>query len=224
MAFWVPFHGWMRFDHLDVCDGLTAAFTIGYRFKNFGLDEWTARFDQFKDGEEAARKGGDNMMLEAIPRLVEKLGFEKSKMAFVPALTSDEQIAFRDGVLSGIAEFCGEYFRYAEFEREAITKNPHKSLRTSESAEERRQILDAANFQSERIDADIVFIIDDFITTGETLSHIAQAIHKSNMEISEIYGIALGKNETHGYDHQAKSNGHVPEEWAEYWEEGARIN
>ena len=226
MVDWKRCHGWMKYDSLDVNLALSGSFTIGYRFKD-GFDEWTRRFNGFKNGNQAARKGGKNLMTVAIPHLLENMKVDKLKMAFVPALTSREERASNEGVLSWIAEFCGEYFSNADFAREAIRKDAHESLRPHNIAK-RQVILDAANFRAGRIDAEIIFVIDDFITTGSTLSRIARTIRASNREVEYIYGIAFGKNETlefHRNRHNTElTNDHVPDEWADEWKRGEKAN
>ena len=85
-------------------------------------------------------------------------------------------------------------------------------------------ILDDAHCQSDGMDPENVAIFDDFIARGATLSRDARAIRDSNMEIDNIYGIALGKNERRGYGLPASSNNHVPEECTDLRDECARGN
>lgn len=222
MTLWAKFEEWMRFDNLDVYDdSLSGAFTIGYRFINDEFENWTRRFNKFKEGRNSAYEGCKNMIPDIVEPLVEKLELNTSSTTFVPALTSEECIASPSGILSWIAGVCAERST-GNFEREAIGKNPHEPLHKAGSAGKRSQILDEANYHSVSIDAENAIIFDDFITRGETLSHIARAIRRSNMEIKNIYGIALGKNERRGYYLQARSNDHVSVDWADLWEEGAR--
>ena len=66
-------------------------------------------------------------------------------------------------------------------------------------------------------------IIDDFITRGYTLSHMAQAIQDTNPEIS-VYGIALAKTDRREYHRKLYgkelSNNHIPPKWETLWNQG----
>ena len=112
-----------------------------------------------------------------------------------------------------------------EFVRDAITKKVHRPLHNTTNANRRREILDNAGYKSRKFrDKDIV-IFDDFITRGDTLSHIAQAIHAKNQEVS-VYGVALGKTERRAYHKNwfgvDLSNDHVPEKWDILWKRGEK--
>jgi len=220
MPNWNPFHGWMAFRYLDVNAGLTRSFTIGYRLTDDGADEWTARFNRFKAKKRPAIGGGVNMMTTTVPLLVRRLGLDPSRTVFIPALSSSETIASERGVLSVMARACAEAAGTA-FAPDAITKNAHQPLHNVYNADRRREILDEAEYKSERIRAENILIFDDFITRGDTLSHIAQAIHEANRRVS-VYGVALGKTERCSYHRERFgveiSNDHVPAMWAALWE------
>ena len=90
-------------------------------------------------------------------------------------------------------------------------------------AETRNEILDKANYQSKLIKAENILIIDDFITRGDTLSHMAQAIHETNPGIS-VYGVALAKTgrcafHREWYGKELLDN-HVPCKWETLWNQG----
>lgn len=222
MPQWEPFHGWMAFRYLDVNAGLTRSFTIGYRLTDDGADSWTARFNRFKEKNRAAIRGGLNLMTTAVPLLVRQLGLDPSKTVSVPALSSSETVASEKGVLSVMANACAKAAGLS-FVADAITKNAHQPLHNVYDADRRREILDGAGYRSGKIRARNILIFDDFITRGDTLSHIAQAIHQVNQGIS-VYGVGLGKTERRAY-HRDRfgveiSNDHVPEKWETLWEEG----
>jgi len=222
MAHWKPFHGWMAFRYLDVNAGLTRSFTIGYRFTDDGADGWTARFNKFKAKRQAAIRGGVNLMRTAVPLLVRRLGLDPSRTVFVPALSSSETVASEKGVLSVLTRCCAKAAN-AGFALDAITKKPHRPLHNIYNSGRRREILDEADYKSRRIRAENILIFDDFITRGDTLSHIAQAIHEANRGVN-VYGVGFGKTERRAY-HRDRfgveiSNDHVPEKWETLWEEG----
>ena len=221
MAYWTAFHGWMAFNDLDHGDGLTRTFTIGYRFTDDDADEdWTKRFNRFKKKEHNAVRGGAALMRRAVPCLVGKLGLDAARTVFVPALSSHETGASIDGVLWRLTRDCA-HAANARAARNAVTKEAHEPLHGHFRADKRREILDEAAFRSRTIlNADSVVVFDDFITTGNTLSHIARAVLEVNPDVG-VYGIGLGKTERLGYHRKkfdrALSNGHVPAKWAQTW-------
>ncbi|MCY4196100.1 MAG: hypothetical protein OXD33_04155 [Rhodobacteraceae bacterium] len=121
MHTWKQFHGWMELYNLDQGHGLTQAYTIGYRFIDRHDDMWTKRFNDFKKKHRPALRGGAGLMRSTVPELVRKLGINTTKIAFVPGLSSNENIASSSGVLSRLTHFCAEKTN-VKFIRNAITK------------------------------------------------------------------------------------------------------
>ncbi|MYD15232.1 MAG: phosphoribosyltransferase [Gemmatimonadetes bacterium] len=223
MLGWSEFHGWMAFDELSQDDGVTRAFTIGYRLTDDREDPWTARFNAFKEKERVALRGAAAMMRDAVPclvgGLVEDFGLDRTKTVFVPALSSGETVASPRGVLWRLTQFCAGRAA-VRFAGDRITKKAHEKLHMHTDAASRTAILAAADFTSEAIRADNVLILDDFITSGNTMSHLAGAILKRNPGL-RIFAVALGKTERirywrerHGVD---ISNEHVPPKWERSW-------
>ena len=106
---------------------------------------------------------------------------------------------------------------------DAITKQPHRPIHGIYNAADRQAVLDEAEYEAANIDSDSILVFDDFITRGDTLSHIAQAILGSNPHAT-VYGVALGKAERRAY-HRDRfgieiSNDHVPQKWNTLWEQG----
>ena len=225
MTDWKPFHDWMELKNLDVQKGLTNCFTIGYRFTDHGTDKWTARFNRFKFANSvcsAAIYGAITLMKVSVPILVDSLTLKSSKTVFIPALSSSETIASKNGVISNMTRLCAKEANI-DFVRDAITKQEHTPLHRYSKAETRKEILDNANYKSKRINAENILIIDDFITRGDTLSHIAQAIHETNPGIS-VYGVALAKTDRCAFHREwygkELSNNHVPRKWETLWNQG----
>ena len=212
---------------LDVNIGLVGSFVIGYRFTDDydASDEWTNRFERFKQKRKLAVYGAVNLMKTAVPILMNNLGIDESKATFIPALSSSETVASEKGVLSVMARVCAKSAN-ANFVGNAITKKPHHPLHLCGNAERRREILDEANYKSVRIETEAVLIFDDFITRGETLSRIARAIHKTNRGVS-VYAVCLGKNESRSYLKQQYgieiSNDLIPKKWDDLWKQGEEL-
>lgn len=212
---------------LDVNIGLVGSFVIGYRFTDDydASDEWTNRFRRFKQKRKAAVYGAVNLMKTAVPILMNNLGIDESRTTFIPALSSSEPVASEKGVLSVMARVCAKSAN-ANFVGNAITKKVHHPLHFSGKKDERREILDEANYKSVRIKTETILIFDDFITRGETLSHIAQAIHKTSSGV-RVYGVCLGKNESRSYLKQQYgieiSNDFIPKKWDDLWKQGEEL-
>ena len=224
MPGWEEFRGWMAFAYLDANDGLTRSFTIAYKMTDDDAEHWTARFNRFKvKRDRSALVGGVMMMEAAVPRLVKGLGLDVSRTTFVPALSSSETIASEKGHLPILARCCAEATG-ADFVHDAITKQAHQPIHGIYTAADRRAVLDKAEYKAGDIDADSILVFDDFITRGDTLSHIAEAILESSPGAT-VYGVALGKAERRAYHRRYGieiSNDHVPQRWDTLWEQGER--
>ena len=221
MAQWDDFHGWMGFHWLDEDAGLARTFTIGYRFTDDRSEAWTSRFNRFKSKSRPALCGGFELLQAAVPRLVSGLGLDASRTAFLPALSSAETTAVEKGVLSMAARKCAAATG-ATFVRDAIRKKAHQPLHRLYNADRRHEVLDEADYRSAPIDATGVLVFDDFITRGDTLSHIAKAILSSNPRMT-VYGVALAKTEKRNFWEQQGveiSNDHVPQSWMLAWQSG----
>ncbi len=209
----------MAFDSLSANAGLTRAFTIGYRITDDPTDPWTSRFNAFKNLERNALRGGDAMMREAVAELIAGIGLDASRTVFLPSLSSGETVASPHGVLGRLAKRCAAGVG-AKFASDRITKKAHEKLHLHSDAAKRRAILSNADFRAQGIHADNVVIVDDFITRGDTMSHVAQAIRKRNSGL-RIYAVALGKTERRQYWRERfgaeLSNEHVPLRWRRIW-------
>ncbi|MGM4983239.1 hypothetical protein [Rhizobium sp. 11_C7_N12_5] len=209
--------GWMGFPYLSVSNGLTYSYAIAYRLKDKTSENWTARFIQFKNKSNKAEWGGATVFYEAVPALIKQLGLNPKRTAFIPALSSGEVKADPDRSMSWIArvsaEMCG-----AQYTDTALSKNVHEKIHGIYSAEGRTAELDKANYQSTKIDADHIFVFDDFITRGDTLSRIALAVLAANPKC-KVYGIALAKAESVGFCPNP-DNDQVPTRWDDLWKQG----
>lgn len=161
-------------------------------------------------------------MQVAVPLLVKHLELGTSGTFFVAALGSSETIASDSSILTAMTR-CAAKAATAPFISDAITKKAHPPLHNFYTAAKRREILDAAEYRSAKIPAKSVMIFDDFITTGDTLSHIAEAIHAANNGVT-VFGVALAKTERRAY-HKDRfgidlSNDHVPKKWEAAWDQG----
>lgn len=213
------FHDLLRHDGLTFSDGVTSAFTLGYRIEDRPDDEWSARFTKFKfDPDDASTEGAARLMAHVAPTLVRGLGLDPSRTVFAPALRSAEETADPESVLALLASRCAETCRYQPglLQKEAYLPTGRGGL----YPEFRSLLVEDADYRSATTDAEAVFIVDDFIATGKTLSLAATAVLERNPNTA-VYGLALAKPEWHsllldwyGVD---VGNDHMPAHWSTIW-------
>ncbi|KZM46952.1 phosphoribosyltransferase [Labrenzia sp. OB1] len=209
--------GWMGFPRLTINTGLTYSYAIGYKLKDKTGEHWTARFIRFKEKDKKAEWGGASVFYEAVPALMKELGVDPNRSAFIPALSSSETKADPGRSVPWIAKesarICG-----AQYTDAALSKQVHGKIHNIYSAEGRTAELDKAKYQSVKIDADHVFVFDDIITRGDTLSRIAQAVLAINPD-SKVYGVGFAKAESVDYCPNP-DNDQVPSQWDDLWKQG----
>ncbi|MER8877498.1 phosphoribosyltransferase [Mesorhizobium sp. M0684] len=209
--------GWMGFPYLSISNGLTYSYAIGYKLKDKPNEHWTARFIRFKDKNNKAEWGGATVFYEAVPALINNLGVSPKRTAFIPALSSSETKADSNRSLPWIAKECARLCG-AQYIDTALLKNVHQRIHTIFSGDGRTAELDKAKYQSIKIDADHVFVFDDIITRGDTLSRIAQAVLATNPKC-KVYGVAFAKAESVAYCPNP-DNDQVPARWDVLWKQG----
>lgn len=211
--------GCLAFDSVDYGSGLDRAFTIGYRFLDDKDELWSKRFFRFKTGPTNSVKAGASILGVATPTLLSELNLDGKSVTFVPALGSRETVASEKGRLSIAAQWCANRCG-SEFSRDLLSKIAHHSLHGQyRPVHERADILSSAEYTAGVVSTPNVFVLDDFITSGLTLSTIATAIKDKNPGI-RVYGMALAK---HAYRqslasaNQDSTNDHIPSEWEQIW-------
>lgn len=209
----------MHFAHLDGAGAdLDGAYTIGYRITDDGADPWTARFNRFKAKDQAAFIGGAHSVAAGMPALLKSLGVDPKDAVIVPALGSGETEASPKGQLSIMSNRIGEVTG-ASVAGGTLSKQVHKPIHNMYAAAERDAELDKAAYVSSKVKAKHVFVVDDLITRGSTLSRIATAIKAANPGVKKVYGIALGKTERRAFWGNLDNN-HVGQAWDDRWTKG----
>lgn len=213
------FHNLLRYDTLTFNDGISAAFAVGYRLEDRPEDTWTTRFTKSKfDPDDASTEGAARLMVYAARVAVRGLGLNPSRTVFTPALRSSETIADKDSVLAMRARRCAVGCR---FHPTLLQKKPHLPTgRGGLYPEFRSLLVEDADYKAAYTDADAIFIVDDFVATGKTLSLAATAILERNPNAT-VYGLALAKPEWHNlildwYDIDV-SNDHIPAHLSTLW-------
>jgi len=193
MPRWMPCADWMHFRHLDGGADVDGAYTIGYRITDDGADPWTARFNRFKAKEAEAVVGGTMAVCGGMSGLLAALGVSPADAVFVPALGSGETQAAADGQMALLAGQAAKVSG-ARFELNALSKQVYMPIHDIFNAGEREVELDKATYAAGKLPAKKVFVFDDLITRGSTLTRIARAIKAANPE-AKVYGVALAKTE-----------------------------
>lgn len=209
--------GWMGFPYLTISNGLTYSYTIGYKLKDRTGEHWTSRFIRFKDKQNKAEWGGAYVFYEAVPALIKHLGVDPSRTAFIPALSSSEKTANPNRAVCWIAKTCAEICG-TQYTDTALSKQVHQKIHTLFSGDARTEELNKAQYQSVKIDADHIFVFDDIITRGDTLSRIALAVLAANPKC-KVYGVAFAKAESVAYCPNP-NNDQVPARWDDLWNKG----
>ncbi|TNC74356.1 phosphoribosyltransferase [Rubellimicrobium roseum] len=207
----------MTFRRLDDGVGLRGAFTLAYKITDDRSDRWTRRFIRFKDKDNAALSGAAETCAVAFPELITALDLDPKTTIIVPAISSREVAATPDSYVSRLAKVAADAAGL-RFTTEAIRKQPHQPIHKIYNAADRSAALDAASYVAAPIDARIVFVVDDFITRGGTMSRIAQALIHANPGI-QVGGVALGKTARRAYWGDL-TNDHVPQRWDSLWQSG----
>ncbi len=220
IIYWSQRAGWMEFAGLSASVGLTRTFTLAYKFTDKPNELWSERFIRFKANQKPAVYGGARLFFAAFPELLASLQFDPATCAIVSALSSGDTVADLRKPLPFIADQCAKMTGVTSAVT-AISKQPHAKIHTlSGGASARSAELDKASYTSAVIGKPNVFVFDDFVTRGDTLSRIARAIIAANGQVS-VYGVAMAKTERIGYcPNPAAENSHVPLGWNGIWAAG----
>lgn len=215
--YWRPVAGWMGFPFLSQSDGIEYSYTIGYRLKEGGGQPWTGRFNRFKNNDRAAIWGGARLLYAAVPSLIKEIGIDKSGCVFLAALSSREITADTQRVIPYIVSECARIVGVRS-KVDALRKQAHGRIHEMRSADARCAELDKADYKCGVLDAKTVFVFDDFITRGDTLSHVANAVLTANPK-AKVYGVALAKTEKAAFCPNP-DNDHIPPAWDKIWRLG----
>ncbi|TBB58961.1 phosphoribosyltransferase (plasmid) [Rhizobium ruizarguesonis] len=207
----------MEFPHLSLNTGLTRTYTLAYKLTDRNSETWSTRFSRFKDKDQKAYFGGARLFYEAFPPLFNSLNLAPANCVFLAALSSSETSADRSRQIPYIAAELANLIG-AHDGIDALSKQVHESIHNRYSAGARDAELEKANYVCGKLPAKNVFVFDDFVTRGGTLSKVAQAVHAANSG-SKVYGVALAKTERVNWCRNPE-NDHVPARWAKVWTDG----
>lgn len=217
MIAWTPIAGWMDFPYLTRSENLTYSYTLTYKLTDKTGEPWTSRLIRFKNKEKAAIYGGGRLFYAAVPDLIKAIGVDVKDTVFVAALSSGETSADPDRAIPYFARESANLVG-AQSDITALSKNIHQRIHNFYSADGRDAELAKAEYKAKKLGATNVFVFDDFITRGATLSKIATAIVEQNQN-AKVYGVALAKAERVDWCPNP-DNDQVPQRWDAVWQQG----
>jgi len=207
----------MGFPRLTRSENLTHSYTLTYKLTDKTGEAWTSRLIRFKNKDQAAIFGAARLLYKAVPDLIKAVGVDVNDTVFVAALSSGETTADPKRAIPFIASESAKLVG-ARSDIGALSKNVHQKIHNLFSADKRDAELDKAEYEAKKLDATNVFVFDDFITRGATLSKIATAILEQNPK-SKVYGVALAKAERVDWCPNP-DNDQVPQRWDQIWQQG----
>lgn len=211
--------------NLSASSQIDGAFVLGYRITGGGTNDWSARFNRFKFGNQRSRVAGIAVMQAALGVLMRRLfassGIAAHEVTFVPALGSAETTANPAGPISNLVRACASVFGNP-VSINLLSKRPHERLHSpGRTADARAKIIRNAGYQATRVQARAVLVFDDFITRGDTLGAIANAIKATNPKVS-VYGVAFAQNQGIDFIDAATANDHLLPALAGFWDKHER--
>ncbi len=189
---------WIRPNTTVRREHLKAVSCFGYRTGWHSSDRWIGRINGFKYGKRGHVRKAEATLRAAAPSLFRHIGIGPKGTAVIPVLGSQETSATPNSNNSRLAKAIAEGAG-ARFVLDCLTKKKHPSLHRSRGGRVKRgEILEMANYRATELSCKNAVIVDDILTTGTTMSTIAEAISKSSPETS-IYGFALGRHFSEHY-------------------------
>lgn len=173
--------------------------SLAWRFIDEPNEKWTFRLNQFKSNDMAAIQSACRLYTHVLSQI----RWENSlKRAIICAIPSSETSLPLGSALYTLGNAICECLGW-QWHPKYLTKKTHRKIHSLNSASSRDSEVDNVYSTCYRIDADVIIILDDFITRGATVADIVRAVRVSNPE-AKIGCAVLGKNERRSY---AKSNG-----------------
>lgn len=214
----------MYFPELDGLRDVAGVYTLAWRLTDVGADDpWTARINRFKDANEGSIRGAARALRVALPALLKAQGWDPGKTAITAALSSSDTRLVPTKPLPRTASAIAPALGITNLPN-LMTKQPHRSLHSLNSAAERTTELEKAQYKSAAVPAGIrrVLVLDDLATRGDTVSAVADAVRAASPGI-KVVGLALGKAERKAFAAGSGyniSNDAVPAAWATAWDQG----
>ena len=204
---------------------IDGAFVLGYRTTGGGSNAWSERFNRFKFGPPRSQGVGIAVIRATMGSLTKQLlagsNVPMREMTFARALGSGKTTANPGGPIAALTMAGARVFGNP-FRLDLLTKQPHDSLHMSgDTADVRAEIIRNAGYRAGVISARVVIVFDDFITRGDTLGAIADAIKDTNPNAT-VNGVALAKNQGVDYLDPDTANDHLLSALSDLWDQHER--
>jgi hypothetical protein len=204
------YHGFLRFHRLrgDSHKRLKDLIAVALRIRGRPNEPWTARITDFKDGNPRAIEGACRLFskhFSAVP-------YPESTVLCC-ALGASKTSLVRGEPLSVLGASIAQN-RGWQFRPDLLSKKTHRSLNHFKLDLRARVEEVAGTYTASTISepCEHVVILDDYCSSGATLSEIARSIQESNPEV-EVSGLALGRSRKT----KSRYNGHIPRSWSALW-------
>lgn len=182
---------YLRFtkEALDNAEHLDYVICAGWRVTGYPFEQWTELCNSAKQGN----TGYVNRASRVLAYIACLCQFKESQICAVPLIASRNKAATEDAMPTQLARAVANSIG-CQLNTTSLTKRVHRSLHNISGAINRDcEVSDTYTCNAE-IDAELVILIDDFVTRGSTMNDAARAIRATNPRI-KIIGLALGKTE-----------------------------
>jgi adenine/guanine phosphoribosyltransferase-like PRPP-binding protein len=194
-------------------------FTLAYRFKDDAGEPWTRRINDFKRGVEKSIVAA----CQVLPVAMKGVNIQRERMAVAGALCSKDVAAdpasgvFRLG--AAVAAELGLPWR-----PHSLTKiAPTVPLHSMYVAHQRKAEIDGKYRAHDVKDLELLIVVDDIYTVGDTMSEIARAAKEEAGPQLIVVAVTLGKSEGKGpvkmWFGADLNNDHVPPQLAQMWDQ-----
>jgi hypothetical protein len=193
--------------------------TLGWRFKNeTRSDPWSRRFNQFKFGPR------DSVVDAALA--VTRIAFfgwswPEQTVGFTAALSSQDSALDPQSRIARLAQGLARHTGRG-WHGELLRKDTYRAVHnTRQIARHRARTVHCAYRCVRDLDCDTLIVCDDLVTTGDTFTEIARAVHEHHPHV-DVIGFALAKTEDRAFaamQRQFLSNDHLPDTWARLWDD-----
>lgn len=196
-------------------------YAVGWRVKDeqgrYEQDIWSERFLRFKLDVRKDFLGGCYILREAMISVLHKENLDCSQTGLITALPHKKTASASNSVLYRAGQWISSQIGI-EWCSDLLAKGIHAPLH---SLDRDGRLAEVSNkYICKETGLDNLIVLDDFITTGNTIKEIGRAVHQCNPS-TRVIGLVLGKHADRAYPLFSiphPPNKDFPLEWAEIWE------
>lgn len=201
--------GFLRFRQLrgDKAGNLDHLIALGLRLRRHKDEPWTRRFKNFKAGHPTAVAGATRVLVKHFT-----LPYPETTVLCC-GLGSEAVELGKNAPLRLLGQALAQARGWL-FVPDLLVKRKHRSLgRWKMSLNERQREVAGAYTSGSLEECRQVVVLDDYCSTGVTLSEIARAVRFANPRTS-VAGLVLARSRRA----EKTANDHLPASWGELWD------